>query len=408
MGGKAGNLRRQSGNAFGTAAWGLASALFFAFAALPAAASTAPTVVGADALRALLGQDSPRPRTVLLFSPSDHLVDLFLALHEEGRVGALTVVAPAEEAFTPENLAAWRSHVSRIAPAAENSFSLRDGAIAGEVAGMKVSVVPVRDWRGSPEADPIVLDLAFLFAMYTDEVRTPFLELPRKFLATLDDRKADIARVVPWTASREDVPLAWGYVHKLLGEMVRNPDVFRRGLPGKWAELRQGEYLAYLAAFERAIPHFDSYLEAEPEDPAVLYRIAMMHFIDRAIERGVRYLHRASAADGYYVRGYERAADYLLRERDPDAAERIARAGLLSAPSDPGLNMALARVLLEQARKLFRTSAPQAESRFAEALALTLPDGAVSELRAEWERSKSALSAPGQPGPRTPPGHPRF
>lgn len=180
-------------------------------------------------------------------------------------------------------------------------------------------------------------------------MRTPFVELPRKFLATIEDRKGDVSRVRGWIAERDALPLGYGYLTKLVGEMLQHPAEFRMGLPAKWNALRPGEYLAFFAAYEEVLPRFEEYLKAEPEDGSVLVKLARYSFVDGEIERGLRYLARAVKADPYCIRAYSVGAGNYLEKGEIENAERLLRAGLRLAPDVPELEKNLERLLEQRA-----------------------------------------------------------
>lgn len=381
---------------------GLIAARLFLSGAVAAAAPACGE--GIEWLRARIAEGGGE---VLVFTPADRLFDVFLPIRRDKGLERLTVVVPGERPFAEENLSAWKEYLFRMAAGRGDAFSLDGGALAGTIEGLAVRIVPVGQWRRPPRGGTVILDLSFLPALYQDEVRTPFVELVRKFLATLDDRKMDVSRVRPWVAAREEIPLAYGYLGKLMTEVIRAPAAFRKGLPPKWEELRLGEYFAFFSAFEDAAAHFENYLREEPEDPAVLFRMAMMRFVDREIEQGLRYLHRAFRSDPFYARGYHEAAMHYAERGDLAKAERILRAGLLGDTANAELKGALARVLLEEAKRMLSRDSGEAESRFAEVAALGLPAEAVERLRAEWEKAKAA-GGDGDGRSRVPKGHPRF
>lgn len=370
------------------------------------AALAGPAVVyGPEALRSRLSGVDGGPADVLFFSPGDRLPDLYLPLHSQGKVGSLTIVAPQERPFAESDLASWKAYVSGLSSGAGNTFSLRDGALAGEIGGMKVRVVPVVDWKGEDRGGPVILDLAFLLAMHRDEVRTPLPELPQKFLATVESRKVSPGRVTPWLADRSDLPLERGYLVKLVSETLGDPAAFRQGLPAKWQAVLLGEHLAYLALHEQAISSFDAYLEVDPEEPSILYRIGFTFFVDGDPDRGLRYLHRAYRADPYYIRAYPASAWALYRKGDLDTAERVIRAGLQQDPGFLDLKAGLGRVFLAQAIKLLAADPEEARKRYAEIASLGLPPEFNRQLGKEWEEAQAASASGEGVPPGIPPGH---
>ncbi len=365
-------------------------------------------VTGIDALRAEIGVAPAAARDVLLFSPDDHLADLFLPLRRENWVDSFVLVVPSESPISDENVAAWKDYAGTLSPGADNAFILRDGGLEGMIEGLSVRIAGIRDWQRGPGRGPVILDLAFLVAMYKDEVRTPFVDLPRKFMATLEDRKVDPSRLRLWIADRAGIPLAWGYLPRLAEEVARNPSAFRGEIPAKWNALRHGEYLAFFGAHEEAAARFEEYLKDAPEDPAVLFRLAQLGFLDREIERGLGFLRRACKADAYYVRGYAESALRFFRRAEFEDAERIVRAGLLIEPSSLELKEGLAHALLGQAKVLLSGDAALAEARFSEIAALGLPEDVLAEIRRQWSEAKSAPPASVRPPAGMPPAHPKF
>lgn len=376
--------------------------------AIAGGSAGATVEIGTEAIRNSIGASPVGRADVLLFSPADHLQDLFLPLKRAGKIGRLDLVIPGQGILRGENLAAWKRYVSGISPGADNGFQLDNGTIVGEIDGLHVSVIPVARWKMVPLTGPVIFDLSFLFGMYQDEVRTPFIDLPRRLLATLDDRKVPLPSVILWAANREEIPLSYGYIMKLAVEMFSGPENFRKGLPRKWEELRQAEHFAFFSAYEEASNHFDNYLKEEPEDPSVLYKIALMRFVDRDVEQGLRFLRRASRADRYYIRAYVEVAGNYMEKREFDHAERVLLAGLVVEPNDGGLKIALANVIVEQARKIFRGDPNAAEQRFQETKDLALPKDVREKMIAEWERIKTSPPEEVAPSGPMPGGHPRF
>lgn len=388
-----------------------AALILFVCSFLPAAAESGKSVcvkMGLEVLREELFASGTATREIVLFGPEDHLTDLFLPLHRENRVGSVVVVVPSETSLNGENLSVWKKYVAPLSSASDNVFLLSEGALEGKIHGLGVRVVSIRDWKGSAGEGPAILDLSFLLAIYKDELRTPFADLPRKFLATIEDRNLHLSRLILWTADRDAIPLGRGYLPKLVEEAVRNPKMFREDLPPKWGELRQAEYLAFLSAFDEATVHFEKYLKENPEDPSVLYQIAQMHFVDREIERGMRFLQRAYKADFFYIRAYSETALRFFRAGKLDNAERVLRAGLLQEPGNPELRKGLAYVLLGQARKFLPADPETAGNRFSEIDALGLPEEILRPIRAEWDQAKTAPPPTEQPPQGLPDAHPNF
>lgn len=383
--------------------------LLLAAAALPASGKGFPVPLGFDALKAELSArvSSVSGAGILLFGPNDLLPDLFLPLHGEGKVGALSVVVPSEGPFTEEDLSSFASYVAAFSPGSDNGFALRDGAIDGKIGGLAVRVHPLGSWRPPPGEGAVVLDVAFLLALYKDEVRTPVPDLPLRFLAMLEERKVDPGRLLPWVGDRRDIPLERGYLPKLLAEVARDPKAFGQGLPPKWQLLRTAEQLAYLGMYEQSVSHFEGYLKDEPEEPSVLYRIALTRFVDQDPERGLRFLLRAYKADPYYIRAYSASGFALYRKGELEPAERVVRAGLHLEPDFLDLRMGLGQILLGQAKNLLPKDLAAAEKRFSETGSLGLPPDLLDRLSGEWEQAKTASPSPGEaPREGIPPGHP--
>lgn len=358
-----------------------------------AAAGVVTVSTGADALKEACFSSVSLPGEVLLFSPNDHLSDLFLPLHADGRLKGLTLVVPSEKSFTEQDLASWKSYTERLFPGTDNAFSLNDGAFSGEIRGLRVTVFPLKGWDGRFGKGTVVLDLSFFESLHKDEARTPFTEIPVRFLGMLADRKIDPSRIHPWLADRSALPLEHGYLPGLVISILQAPETVRKGLPPRWRSLKTGEYLAWLAMTEQAVAHFEKYLVDDPDEPSVLFRIALLHFDVGDATKGLRFLHRAHKADGYYIRGYADAAFLLFRKGDLSAAERVVRAGLYVDPAFPDLKFALGRILLAEAKKMLHDNPAAAEERFSEIEKTGISGDAADALGKEWEAAKAAPSS---------------
>ena len=328
---------------------------------------------------------------MVFLSMEDHLPDLFLPAWKGGRIGAVTIVFPQEAEFGGADIDAFRRYLSGLAPGADNSFFLRDGGIEGDLAGLKVRIVPFTVWREAPPSGPVIVDLAYILAAYRDEIRTPYTDLVRKTLDLLASRNIEPHRLFPWVSDREVIPIERAYLTELVNEAFRDPAKFRSGLPAKWEALKMGEHLAYLGLYEQAITHFDLFMRENPGEPSIHLRIAYMRLMDRDVEGGLRSLHRAWLADPYFLRGYSAAAFACYGRGDLETAERVIRAGLRQEAGFPDLKAGLGRILLAQAKKMLAIDPVEARKRYAEIVPLELPPEIDRQLRKEWEEAVAPI-----------------
>ncbi len=330
---------------------------------------------------------------LLLVSPHDYLTGLLLPLRREGVLKELTVVLPFDNSLTQGHLEEMRSFLEKAGVTGEDrkTFTLDNGSITGRIEGM---VVAVHAMTGLPRQDRsslVVIDTAFLPAVYRNEVKMPMVDLAWKLVLTLKDRgMASAGSVVIFDATgRSDFPLEFGYLAALIKEMVSSPGDFAASLPGKWKILKSADGAYFFSQYAEGMSLYREYLRLAPGDASVCYRIAASAIRDLDVDMALHWLGKAVEADPVYKRAFAGVAEYLDRKELHDAAERVLLAGLAKFPKDLALSTNLSALYLsrgEAARKAGDTEG--AREYFSLAAGV---DGAESQLR---DRARSLAGPP--------------
>ncbi len=309
-----------------------------------------------DARMLLAGELPKAGGRLLLFSPNDYFETLLLPLRRDGALKELAVVLPGDNVLGGEHLAQVVEFLERAGVREEDRKTLRlsNGSIAGSVEGIPLTLCTLHGLAKQEGGEFLLaLDTSILPVVYRNEVKTPMLELARKLVLTLADRRISAERVVLFdTVGREDFPLEQGYVAALLKEMIADPARFSGTLPEKWKLLGAAESAYFFSRYPEATELYRRYLQAAPKDASACYKIAMMALRDLDVDMALQWVNKAVDADPLYKRAYDGMGRYLAGKELFDSAERLYLAGLDRFPKDPSLANGLALLYLSRGEAL--------------------------------------------------------
>jgi len=335
----------------------------------------------------------------LLVSPHDYLGTLLLPLHKAGVLKELVGLLPHDNVLTDGHLDELRGFLEKGGVAEEDrkGFRLESGSIRGGIEGMPVLISTLTTLPKLEGEYLVVLDTAFLQAIYRNEVKTPMVDLARRLMLTLADRNVRGDVVVLFDAvGRADFPLEQGYLAPLLREMTSSPKDFTGSLPEKWRILAAAETSFFFSQYAEGMTLFKEYLGRMPADASACYKIALMAIRDLDVDLSLHWLVKAVEADPLYLRGFQEVAGYLFRKEMFEGAERVLLSGLSQRPKDPLLATNLAALYLsrgEAARESGEADAAREFFRLAAGV-----EGAEASMR---ERARTLAEPPSEPAPAT-------
>jgi hypothetical protein len=275
---------------------------------------------------------------VLLVSPHDYLGTLLLPLRKAGLLKELVVLLPHDNVLTEGHIEELRGFLEKggIPEGDRKGLRLENGSIRGTVEGMPVRISTL---TGLPKQEGeflVVLDTAFLPAVYKNEVKMPMVGLARRLAVTLADRNVRGKSIVIFDAvGRADFPMEQGYLASLLREMVGAPGDFTSDLPEKWKILGAAETAYFFSQYSDGMVLYKEYLGKAPGDASACYKIAMLAVRDLDVDLALHWLVKAVEADPLYRRAFSEVAGYLFRKELFEGAERVLLSGLSMFPKDP-------------------------------------------------------------------------
>mgnify|MGYP001616287845 CR=1 FL=1 len=302
----------------------------------PAAVSTARSQQEAKAAleKGLPGADG----RALLVSPHDYLGTLLLPLRKAGLLKELVVLLPHDNVLTEGHLEELRGFLEKggIPEGDQKELRLENGSIRGAIEGMPVRISTLTALPKQEGEFLVVLDTAFLPAVYKNEVKTPMVALARRLALTLADRNVRGKSVVIFDAvGRADFSLEQGYLAGLLREMFSAPGDFEKDLPEKWKILGAAETAYFFSQYSDGMVLYKEYLGKAPGDASACYKIAMLAIRDLDVDLSLHWLVKAVEADPLYQRAFSEVAGYLFRKELYDGSERVLLSGLSKTPKDP-------------------------------------------------------------------------
>ncbi len=332
---------------------------------------------------------------VLLVSPHDYLGTLLLPLRRSGNLKELVVLLPHDNVLAEGDLDALRGFLEKggIPEGDRKAIRLENGSVRGAIEGMPVLISTL---TGLPKQEGqflVVIDTAFLPAVYKNEVKTPMLTLARRLALTLADRNVGgTSAVILDTVGRPDYPLEHGYLAALLREMLSVPGDFTAGLPEKWKILGTAETAYFFSQYADAMVLYKEYLGKVPGDASACYKIALMASRDLDVDFTLHWLVKAVEADPLYQRAFTEIAGYLYRKELIEASERVLLSGLSRFPKDPVFSTNLSAIYLSRGETARQAGNEEAAREFFSMAAGV--DGAEPQMRDRARSLAGSLPAP--------------
>jgi len=333
----------------------------------------------------------------LLVSPHDYLGALLLPLRKAGLLKELVVLLPHDNVLTERHLDELRGFLEKggIPEGDRKGLRFENGSIRGTIEGMPVRISTLTALPKQEGEFLVILDTAFLPAVYRNEVKTPMVGLARRLALTLADRNVRGKSVVIFDAvGRADFSLEQGYLAALLREMVAAPGDFSSDLPEKWKILGAAETAYFFSQYSDGMVLYKEYLAKAPGDASSCYKIAMLSIRDLDVDLSLHWLVKAVEADPLYLRAFSEVAGYLFRKELFEGAERVLLSGLSKAPKDPLLATNLSALYLTRGEAA-REAGDAGTARDFFSLAAGV-EGAESQMR---ERARSLVEPLPAPTP---------
>jgi hypothetical protein len=331
----------------------------------------------------------------LLVSPHDYLGTLLLPLRKEGLLKELVVLLPHDNVLTEGHLEELRGFLEKggIPEGDRKTLRFENGSVRGAIVGMPILISTLTALPKQEGEFLVVLDTAFLPAVYKNEVKTPMVALARRLVLTLADRNVRGKAVVIFDAvGRTDFSLEQGYLAALLRGMLAAPRDFTADLPGKWKILAAADTAYFFSQYPDGMLLYKEYLGKAPGDASACYKIAMLAIRDLDVDLALHWLVKAAEADPLYRRAFSEVAGYLFRKELFEGAERVLLSGLSKAPKDPLLSTNLSALYLTRGESARQAGDEEAAREFFSLAAGV--EGAEPQMRDRARSLAGSLPAP--------------
>lgn len=287
----------------------------------------------------------------LLVSPHDYMGTLLLPLRKAGILKELVVLLPHDNVLAEVHLEQLLGFLGRagVSEGDRKGFRFGNGFIRGAIEGMPVTVATPKALPRQEGELLVVIDTAFLPAIYQNEVKTPMVDLVRRLALTFANRNVGARAAVIFDAvGRPDFPLEYGYLASLLREILSAPGDFADDLPEKWRILKAADLSSFFSQSADGMLLYKEFLGKAPGDASACYRIAMTAIRDLDVDLSLHWLVKAVEANPLYRRAFADAAGYLVRKEFFDGAERVFLSGLSKFPKDPLLSTNLSALYMSR------------------------------------------------------------
>jgi tetratricopeptide (TPR) repeat protein len=303
-----------------------------------------------------LKTDLPESRgSLVIVSGQDLIPGVFMPLFRSGELKRLLVVLPIERGLLPEELETLKKSWENYGTTAEDlkSLHLDNGVVRGTFLGKPFSYAPVTNIPDGDGVTLVAIDIAFPVALFLDEVRTPIVELPIRLVRTLEKRKVEARRVHLWDSTgRGDISLEYGFIPRLLADLVKNPESALSGDSGeKWATLGEAEHARFFVQYPEAEALYRKYLSYDPKDPSACYKMAFLSSRTEGIDASLEWVAKAVDLDAAYADAYQDLAVYAFKKGLIEDTEKVLVAGLKKLPENGVLATSLVEALIAKAKE---------------------------------------------------------
>lgn len=230
-----------------------------------------------------------------------------------------------------------------------NKDSAKDVKMTGTSVEAKLNGVPVcicglKDLPALRNV-VVVIDLSFFPPLYKDEIKTPFLDLFRGFMATLKARRLKASYVfISNSTGMKLVPMEFRFVAGYLKTFFREPWKLKDGPLPEWEFRSRGmEYNTFfqpddmLRNYKQAVKH-------SPGDASLRFDLSKAYLYVKNAAEIRKNLDEAVRIDGGYYLQYIEMGSYFTAQGMPEDAEYFLKKAQESCPDDPRIYEAYSKL----------------------------------------------------------------
>lgn len=227
---------------------------------------------------------------------------------DAGLFSELIFVFPTDKNGEEVSLAAFRNQAMAagfLTKSEAQALTLNEGIISGSVRKTPLRVAHPLRLPKLLKPTIIHLDLSYFEKLYINEIKTPVYDLIH---ATILDIKDAAPPTLAVTLSYSNQEATYGLESRFmindLAAILRNPQYLDTTAPASWSLRASSFYFATMFSESKADELTLQAAKANPDDPAALFNLAVLHLKQKRSAEGFAALDKAVALDRGYALAY--------------------------------------------------------------------------------------------------------
>jgi len=281
----------------------------------------------------LLSRDFPTAR----YYPVTASNYLYVA-HRTGIISEVYWIPPAKSSVGQEPMTDFKGFLADLGVQKGELDALKQDnkSIGGTLNGVPVHIYSLKDLPKIKDDALILIDLSTFQPYYTDEVKTPILDLFGAFIGALGDADINASDVaVSLSTAFGPVPIEYRFLGSYLNTYLSNPASLKDGPLKTWRLRSDGMYYKTFSQYDEQKEACEEAVKSDPADASLWYDLAVASFYIKDAGRLKESLDMAVALDRGYYPAYINYGNYFTSKEMPGEAEAFLKEAVRVNPDDP-------------------------------------------------------------------------
>jgi tetratricopeptide (TPR) repeat protein len=264
-------------------------------------------------------------------------------LYFANRAGVISRVywaPPTKLAVGDEYTGSLKKYLGSLGASGEELAGLKqtEKSITVTVNGVPVYIARLSDMPEVEGKPLLAIDLTFFTPFYSDEVKTPMLDLFGGFMRTLTQSGLHPSEAaVSYSTLSGAFPMEKRFLGGYIEAFISKPESVADGPPVSWQLRAQGMYYDTFFQVDESLKAYKEAVEFSPADASLRYDLALAYYANKDIDHMKEELDRTVALDRGYYPAYIIYAKLLINKDVDEAVKDFLDAAEKYNPGDPRL-----------------------------------------------------------------------
>jgi thioredoxin-like negative regulator of GroEL len=292
------------------------------------------------------GEDFVARGSLLRVNPALISKQAVSAALDNGLFSKLIWVFPSNTAADQLDLESFRRQVVEIGfltEAESQRLTLKDGVFSGSLRGVPFKAVHASALK--PLSGPAVLhvDLSYFKGLYKSEIKTPLYPLLYQTGKQIKALNIEVNGVtLSYSTEEGEIALETRFLTNRFAALLEKPQLLEEKMPPHWTLHSEALYTINFFIESKVNQLYEQAVQVAPEDPAVLYGLALRRMRHKDLHATLALISRAAEQDPGYALAYLELAEQAVAGNDFEKAAALLEKGLAYFPQNPFVEFDLA------------------------------------------------------------------